>query len=1781
MGEDVSDMATTTSQLQAKLLALTGGQVDIMLDENTFKNSTQILREMAAAWEDMTDIQRASALELMGGKRQANVLSALIQNFDTVEDVIEASANSAGSALQENEKYLDSIQGKIDQFTNAMQTMWNNALDSDMVKGFVSLGTELIKILDKLKPIKMLIAGIAVYLNKKYNFIDFSEVFNGFKEAFSNSKGLKDFFKNLVSGFKNTEISIEKARKKLAELEEQRKKLGDPKSEKNRRKVDSLDQEINKYKEILKSNDDLVAAQNKLQAAQNRLANTKSVNPQTIQKYQREVTKAELEVENLTNSQKMAKTTGKSAFLSLGKSVKTLGRQVASVASQMLIILAISKLIEVVSKAVDDLITTSEEAAEAYEELNSELDTLKDNIEDINDELSTLDDQIAELTAKGSLSFTEKEELERLRAEREELERTLELNQQLAKQKQQQVNNQTSDQVKYYKNKGVKSGKTAGERIGEGAGTGALIGAGAGAVIGSIIPVIGTALGALIGTAVGALGGVIVGAVQSASEENVGESIENMEKNLAKKEEAVEKARQKYQKSGSDKDRKKYEEAQKELSNYRGEMAQYFTEIDAMYQNVDLSTIEDPDEYKRLKEEMNDFYNERDKWLIKSGSEGAESNAIERIFSKDDYKGASNEIDALVEKLKEDPSDQNIISQISEKCKLAEKDLKAVGLSVQDATDYFTMFAENAAFGTIEGKTKEIARATSKLTTLLSNTKSADFTGLFGQGGEVSATAIAEYFKGTSEATRAEISKLVKNINDGKITVQQAMKSFAAFGMVESWKIIEAQVSELNTEVFSDIKDDISGVINTVKELGSAFESVANSIDLVSQAEAEMAYSGHLSVETALQLMESTDDWNKVLKIEEGNIKLVDGAEEVLVQTKLDLIKKNLQTALSTVEAQLAQITATEASADMAYTIEESTNLAVTQLAGNMAYLTEMMTAYTKAAAGENVDMSAVTKSAEEAKAKVLSDTNYKKNAAQAIGREDLEAEKTRLEAMLKMYESVNTTSKFKSNYPSNEVSGGNATEEDAIEKKINDGWEKLISEYENKLALLSNERDLIQAEIDKAEARGGKASAKYYEDLIANSNAEKALLEQKKRALEEYLEANAGSIDQDTWTEYNNEINETAVAIKECETNTLEWAEAIREIDWHYFEQASDEISRLGEELEFVNGLLEDEDIADENGNWSSAALTRMGMYTNQMELAAAEAARYQDKIDELNEQYEKGELSEQQYQESLSDLISGQQDAIQSYEDAKDSIVEMNEARIDAIKEGIEKEIEAYEDLIDAKKEELDAERDLYDFRKNIKNQTKDIAELERRIASLSGSSAASDVAERRKLEAQLMDAKEGLNDTYYDHSRDAQSAALDKEAEAYTLSKEKYIEQLEEQLKDTETLIENSIMDVMLNADTVYTKLNELADLYGVDLSDSLTLPWKNASAQATKWKDELKASMTSGEYAALIGEGGAVTAFANGVATKLKGSWTAAQTEAKNYAGYLTGAELKNKFTNTLTGFGNQIQNIIDKWNGVKDAADAAYTAQTRKVTVGGTGTGATSGDGDSGSGGGGGTTAPQKAAIPKSATAYLKIGNTVYSATGTGESLSLAKTAATGNVVQKAYNAYRAMGYDDSWIDKRYSTWKKNATFTKPRVAVKSNANIRQNLMYAKGTTGVSEDQLAIVDEFGPELILHADPTTGRLQYLTKGSGVVPADLTANLMEWGQFAPDSMNLGSGVNVNVINNAVNKPEINLSFEALVKAERIDENTLPEVKKYVQQEINTLVKQMNYAIKGKGGR
>ena len=195
-GEDTDNMAESVSSLQTKLLALTHGKVDIMADATTFKNTTEILREMSSAWSDMTDIERAAALELMGGKRQANILASIIKNYDTVDDVIEASLDSQNSAYEENAKWMDSIEGKMTEFKNAVQSLWKDSLGPNAIKDVISLGTGLVNIVDTIGAIPTILGGIAVYFFaiKKNNpvtmFKDLANTIQNFSAAASSVQEL-------------------------------------------------------------------------------------------------------------------------------------------------------------------------------------------------------------------------------------------------------------------------------------------------------------------------------------------------------------------------------------------------------------------------------------------------------------------------------------------------------------------------------------------------------------------------------------------------------------------------------------------------------------------------------------------------------------------------------------------------------------------------------------------------------------------------------------------------------------------------------------------------------------------------------------------------------------------------------------------------------------------------------------------------------------------------------------------------------------------------------------------------------------------------------------------------------------------------------------------------------------------------------------------------------------------------------------------------------------------------------------------------------------------------------------------------------------------------------------------------------------------------------------------------------------------------------------------------------------------------------------------------------
>lgn len=147
-------------------------------DETTgqLKGTYELLGEISQEWANLTENERQYIGETMAGKNQITVLNALMMNFSTAIKATETAMNSAGSAAKENERVLDSIQGHIQKFQSAFEKLSHNLINSHLVKEVIDLGTNGIRILDKvlaiLKPILAIVEAIVTLANVPFKILD-------------------------------------------------------------------------------------------------------------------------------------------------------------------------------------------------------------------------------------------------------------------------------------------------------------------------------------------------------------------------------------------------------------------------------------------------------------------------------------------------------------------------------------------------------------------------------------------------------------------------------------------------------------------------------------------------------------------------------------------------------------------------------------------------------------------------------------------------------------------------------------------------------------------------------------------------------------------------------------------------------------------------------------------------------------------------------------------------------------------------------------------------------------------------------------------------------------------------------------------------------------------------------------------------------------------------------------------------------------------------------------------------------------------------------------------------------------------------------------------------------------------------------------------------------------------------------------------------------------------------------------------------------------------------
>lgn len=368
---------------------------------------------------------------------------------------------------------------------------------------------------------------------------------------------------------------------------------------------------------------------------------------------------------------------------------------------------------------------------------------------------------------------------------------------------------------------------------------------------------------------------------------------------------------------------------------------------------------------------------------------------------------------------------------------------------------------------------------------------------------------------------------------------------------------------------------------------------------------------------------------------------------------------------------------------------------------------------------------------------------------------------------------------------------------------------------YDNEFAALNNRSDMISNSIDLAEAGGYFANIESYSDLIKIAESKIAKGQQEyadlTKKLNEAVASGAVEKYSDEWWDMYNQILEVANGIQEAQIAVAEFEEAVRELKWEQFDFLQERISQITEEADFLIGLLENSDLFDDAGQFTSEGLATVSLRAVNYNTYMAQAKQYAEELKNIEAELA-NDPSNKNLIERREELLGLQRDSIEAAYDERDAIA-------DLIQDGIDAEMDAVEKLIDAYTDALDSAKDLYEYRKKVADYSDDIAKLRKQLIAYQGDTSEEARAQVQKITVDLAEAEENLREAEYDQYISDQKKMMDE-------FKSDYQAALNERLDNLDSLIEQLIADANANSADVTAAINEAASNAGYTLTDNMT-------------------------------------------------------------------------------------------------------------------------------------------------------------------------------------------------------------------------------------------------------------------------------------------------------------------------------------------------------------------
>lgn len=1773
-GESTEGMIENTSKLRDKVMALTNvdgnGGVDILADDGSFRATYDILLDIAKIWDQINKADpknQAALLEILAGKTRGSQLAAILQNPQDLEAAYNMAQNSDGSALKENEKYLNSIQGKLDKLTNASQVFWNHLLDSSTVKTGIDLLREFIELIDKLGiGWTALIGLVAKYSFDKILKAPINSSIISLKDFINTIKGVKVALTSFGSQELMTFLSGKIEQSSIKTI------------------THALDAEITVNKELTKEVAKQILIKNGV---------------------------AEADVEGALAAMGFAGANAglATSFKAVGKTALTATKSVLKflftnpVGWAILATTAIVGVTSAIKKAKEEAREAAEEAIDTYKEAENTFTSNKSTLDSISDDYQRLSKGVDQFGKNISLTT-------------DEYARYNEITNKIADMFPDMVEGYTKEGNAIIKMKGnVDELTKAYERAAE-ASRYELLSKG----------------NEIFSTAKDDITNYDnkIGATDAARQLLNGSTIESIMKQYGEK--VTSEARKLLEDVGA-KSYIGYYASGKQYESY-GLEKRYNTQTQQYeddYTNEEYNTWAAA--RNKLELEHNQILGEKEAILSKvntvlqayiasdstySALEEQMQNAVSVIASSLDPKDFNYNDDAMEGFIK-----NNIIVPIYENQDGIQNALNKLLTIDESSTSYQmyqslkqallnaiqnlpeeTQIAIKAAFkigenseydidvnhvkdilqDEFDDKVGEMSIGDLKLAgeievedgALLSwdelNNKlelaratavksKADFEQLNGSIDSIQSAysalrdAVTEYNTNgylTLDTLQSiltlepeylaclqfENGQLVLNQEAMRQMVEQRLNEAEATAIQNAIVQINTLTENANANAAVNVGAASDGAVGGVTNLGYAMSATGSQAleasgklrefwaaaqnaksagvdtsaiqDVVSSLDATI----NMIHNTRAQL--STSNFGSVMNYKPSSSGSGSSSSSSKEFDFIDVYFKNLENKISENQSKLANLLDDTSAINTKNKLSEEIESYYKQEAASAQKVAEY---YTKQAAS------------------TLSKIPAKYREAIKNGSLDVAtiSDDSLNDLLTKYRDYVDKASSYTQKY-------WDTLEE--IANKAKEKFDDIKSDYDNKISFTDLFRNQIQNEIDVAEEAGETISTAYYEALIKNNKEKLKTLKEEQKQLLKILQSGNVRVGTDQYYEMVSALDDVDSAINECEKDTISWTNAINEIKAEQFDKLIDKIKEINDEINNVYDLISDDDkIADEFGNWTKEGITALGLLVQQMQNAEYAADEIGKEIASLNP---KDFASYEKYEERLKELNEAQWEEIQASESAKDAIKNLNSARIDSVKNALNKEVDAYEKLINKKKEALQADKDLYDFEKSVAEQQKNIAAIQRKLAALANDSSMEATAKRKKYQSQLAEEYAKRDDIERNKSYNDMQDALDAELKAKQDAKDEEIERLEEYLKDTGKLIQDSLVNVLTNADVILQELNQLSDTYGVSLSDNLKSPWVDAAEQAKVCKENISSDLLE-----LMSEDGILDTFDLNATEYLTSPFILGEEAAKTFKNTVV-TQLDGVKTGLKQAYDDAVaynNNIINACN----QAIAAYKKVQQQSTVAAaaiktqnipSSSSSSSSGGSSGGGGGGGGGATMHYA---NTTSWLN-GHAFTSQTMTYNGEKYIKDA------------------DGYWVYEKLRT-------------ARSASNVKRYSYYAKGTKSVKKDQWAFTDEpwLGEEITLHAGPN-GNLQYLTKGSGVLAADVTERLMNLANsdLDPTEMLNRSRPVISAPQLTKNEFSIDMNIAEVIHIDHADSDSITDIQKAVQTQMDKYMGKLNNSLR-----